>query len=372
MSSSSTNLYPAGAWLYRFGEKTTISPYNYSSYGLTTFQSKTDTVRRSKPVDLFANGTAFNTVKRRITRTYGLRYDNATRSALLATADYWTAVGVPGIPLELPESEVRMKILERIKSQNVNLAQAVGEYRQTCSMFAGAARDIVRTFHSFRSGRAVADVVRYLQHPHDKKSRDVASRWLEYQYGFKPLLSDIYGSAEALATELIQGKLVFVSASAKKEKLSSDVSATSDGGRYPRNWTETSTSRIRARYRIRDTSIKQFSQLGFTNPLLLAWEFIPFSFVVDWLVPVGNWLSCLDALAGVDDLRWNQLSTYKCQAAAYAWGGKYDFVESRTSRYATNTNGTIPLPRLAYKPSESWTKVVNGLALLTQLKGKFK
>jgi hypothetical protein len=33
------------------------------------------------------------------------------------------------------------------------------------------------------------------------------------------------------------------------------------------------------------------NKLGFVNPAVIAWELVPFSFVVDWFVPVGNFLS---------------------------------------------------------------------------------
>lgn len=39
--------------------------------------------------------------------------------------------------------------------------------------------------------------------------------------------------------------------------------------------------------------------LGLLDPLTLAWELIPFSFVVDWFLPVGTYLSQLTALNGL-------------------------------------------------------------------------
>jgi hypothetical protein len=41
------------------------------------------------------------------------------------------------------------------------------------------------------------------------------------------------------------------------------------------------------------------TRLGLTNPPQLAWELIPFSFVFDWLLPIGDWLSSLDATVGL-------------------------------------------------------------------------
>jgi hypothetical protein len=36
--------------------------------------------------------------------------------------------------------------------------------------------------------------------------------------------------------------------------------------------------------------------LGLTDPLSVAWELIPYSFVVDWFVPIGTYLDNLNAI----------------------------------------------------------------------------
>lgn len=41
------------------------------------------------------------------------------------------------------------------------------------------------------------------------------------------------------------------------------------------------------------------SQLDLVNPLSLGWELVPFSFVLDWFIPVGNMLEALTAHAGL-------------------------------------------------------------------------
>jgi hypothetical protein len=40
------------------------------------------------------------------------------------------------------------------------------------------------------------------------------------------------------------------------------------------------------------------SELGLTNPLAVAWELVPFSFVVDWALPIGSFLNQIDASVG--------------------------------------------------------------------------
>jgi hypothetical protein len=45
--------------------------------------------------------------------------------------------------------------------------------------------------------------------------------------------------------------------------------------------------------------LSELQQLGLTNPALVAWELVPFSFVFDWFIQVGDWLTGLTALQGV-------------------------------------------------------------------------
>ena len=44
---------------------------------------------------------------------------------------------------------------------------------------------------------------------------------------------------------------------------------------------------------------RAFNQLGLLNPVSLAWELVPWSFVVDWVLPIGSVLSALSAPAGL-------------------------------------------------------------------------
>lgn len=47
------------------------------------------------------------------------------------------------------------------------------------------------------------------------------------------------------------------------------------------------------------TTLRTLNQLGLVNPASLAWELIPWSFVVDWFIPIGPLLSVLTAPAGL-------------------------------------------------------------------------
>ena len=52
-------------------------------------------------------------------------------------------------------------------------------------------------------------------------------------------------------------------------------------------------------YKLINTDAHNLAATGFSNPLNLGWELVPFSFVVDWFVGIGNYLSSLDATLGL-------------------------------------------------------------------------
>jgi hypothetical protein len=52
-------------------------------------------------------------------------------------------------------------------------------------------------------------------------------------------------------------------------------------------------------YWVDSSQLANLQDWGITNPLLLAWELLPYSFVVDWFIPVGDWLATVDYSLGL-------------------------------------------------------------------------
>jgi len=356
--STTINYYGPPASTYHSSSSSGVLPYRY-------YASKSDTVRRTRPEDLFGNATDLFRFSYEINESSGTETggNSALRFSFTAPCSYWISNGEPSLASLIGIYELDGLLRSRIKSQNLNLAQSLAEYRQASSMFANLARDVVRTVRKLKRPEwAFADFIRYLQKPRTRKEQDLANRWLEIQYGWKPLISDLYGVSEALAVKIQSGMYRYVST--QREIVKGDALNVSP---FVSNWEVTDRLRVRARYKIQDEGLKSLSQLGFTNPLLLAWELIPFSFVVDWAIPVGDWLSSLDALNGTSDLRVIRSYTRMSKSMAGAWGGTFNYKSKSYSRYV---GGTLALPSLGYKPSKSLTAVANGLALLKQLKGR--
>lgn len=356
----------------------TGAPYN-SGQIHTIFSDRFDkpqTVRRPRPADLFASSTARRVVRSVAEYTYGT-LSNVPWNGWKTNAPFTYWVGGISNPSSLREpnassfSSLDNRIRHKIKDQNVNLANAVAEYRQTSNLLSSTARDVVRTFHSLRSGRPLRDFISMLSHPETRNAKRLSNRWLEYQYGWRPLLSDVHGGAEALAKKLQVGMYLYQTAFDRR----------SDKGFSPYILGGTSFEadlrmKVRARYKISAGGLKTLSELGITNPLSLAWELVPYSFVIDWIIPVGDYLGGLDALFGVSDLtilRSYKLKVTAFQALNYSGGGQSfgpyptaNLNETITGRLAPSNN--LSFGNLRYDPSLTKTRLANAMALLRQLK----
>jgi len=71
-------------------------------------------------------------------------------------------------------------------------------------------------------------------------------------------------------------------------------------------------------------SLKQF---GLANPLSIAWELVPWSFVVDWVLPVGEFLDACTATFGLTFKDGCRVETAKCTASLPSVGGSANWLK---------------------------------------------
>lgn len=138
---------------------------------------------------------------------------------------------------------------------------------------------------------------------HSRITNLASETWLEYSYGWKPLLNDVYNHAEALANTLVQHELVVRHASAKS-KTSAEFNVT-DSIASAAVWTRKRKTvdnrfvKIGVSYRLPPDDIYALHAFGVTSPLVIAWEIVPFSFVADWFIPIGKALEQITATSGL-------------------------------------------------------------------------
>lgn len=119
---------------------------------------------------------------------------------------------------------------------------------------------------------------------------EIASIWMQFRYAFSPLGYSVNDALAYFETEFKPYETF---------RKGSNVKVDVD---FPSDW---SVSDIKVRDRVflkhRYASDYTLHNLGF-NPLATAWELTPLSFVVDWLLNIGDLLSALNTPNNVIDM----------------------------------------------------------------------
>jgi hypothetical protein len=251
------------------------------------------------------------------------------------------------------------------------------EGRQSVNLLRELAWDAIRVYRSLRKKgmRTITSLITYdpRRDPDGSKlftrqQKALANRWLQYQWGVKPLVNDLYDVTNVFMSKVKLGEHRYAEAKAGTfesfhEKFKSLVVANQWVERGC-NW-ETGM-RAKARYRIALPEIKSLQELGLLNLPQVLWEVTPYSFVFDSLINIGEVLESMDALTGVTDLRYYTTTMQKCSAWITFAGGTGTYQQEYFTRSATQTN--LPMPKLRFKQSGGMVKALNLVALLRQLR----
>ncbi|DAD52641.1 TPA_asm: maturation protein [ssRNA phage SRR7976299_10] len=196
----------------------------------------------------------------------------------------------------------------------------------------------------------------------------LAANWLELQYGWMPLYEDAYNGAEQLARVLNDP----VARTVKTSVLVSDGTP----------WTTSNppttyflSCRREARKSLKAIITEQNIPLltGLANPATIAWEVTPFSFVVDWFIPISQYLEARGtALAVTGTFVYSLWQTSEAKGlgitgAREIRGTSGSFWRHKRLERTVTTTLNVPLPRFKpLKKAASWMHTLNALALLNK------
>lgn len=291
----------------------------------------------------------------------------------------------PVVAFSLQPEQLNNKLLVKIKDQSINLAQAYAERAQTSSLIYTSAKRIATAAFMLRKGNWV-EASRHLGYSPTRREREhlkravllgsknqrkiLADSWVELQYGWKPLLSDVQGAALMLAKNAVEGKLI-ESARVQKEYLKKASNKAIYKNYYSqiqttltRSATLTELVKMKVWYSIDSPLAHTFAQSGILDPLVLGWELLPWSFVVDWFLPVGNWLNSFNATVGLTFLTGYQSKEYEYLVLYENDKGHYLRSEQSYIRTPLTAFPSPTLPRP--KNPVSSEHIANAMALLQQ------
>jgi hypothetical protein len=359
----------------------------FSSVKTSGFKS---TNSHSLPVNPFQGGARFR-------RDHGgsayKSWPDGTTESWVGSAQWafptmWNACGYGFLNHNSTPTRTRAEqsALSKCANMKINVAQAFAERRQTANLLINSVNRFVTFAVFMRRGnfsaarRALGKRQAYFgatRWPQDLVRRPTAKTfsnfWLEYSYGWRPLLSDIYGAAELIAQTATKSRPTKVSGAAA-DGYQKTIEATQYGVTASVNVNVKYLARCALYFDIADYVADSLKSTGISNPALLAWELLPYSFVVDWFLPVGSYLNKLNASSGLKFVKGHtsvktsctEYSTHKSNIHSYVLSG-FDCEEDWMilDRYKLTSFPSAELP--SFNLGLNLSQATSGLALLYQL-----
>lgn len=280
-------------------------------------------------------------------------------------------------------NEAAIKALTQLADQKVNLAVSLAEASKTSSLILGRAQQLYQAYREFRRGNLRAVARRLNLGP-----KAIHKNWLEYKYGWMPLLMEVKGAAELLAQHHMERPPMVVGngrATDEDQKTQHVLdSSYSSGSSYDESARRVRYVRVKIECEITNALASSMQQMGLTNPALVAWELVPFSFVFDWFISVGNYLQAVTALQGLTVRRAfvSRLATLDVEYLSHALpqpttpstvDSGYEFRYSASARSYLRDQYDVD-SALLYPPVNrdplNWSRLITGLALIRAQAGR--
>lgn len=249
------------------------------------------------------------------------------------------------------QAQCTRKLYGEIEPITANLALLYAERKKTGESIAIALGGILKAVRQVRKGKCPEIFMGASELAGRKK---LSGAWLNYVYGIKPFCQDLYQLAH------------------------SDIKQVQRIRAKHWNWWQVKTSdplfsgagsyRVAMNYglSLREPLTATLAGAGLTNPLLIAWELTPFSFMADWLYPVGPYLEMLSSTTGFNKHSGSTTTTSiysgvktSSVSDAYHRIGRF-YIKQRT----VTTFPNVPLP--SFKNPFSPVHALNALTIIHQ------
>jgi len=198
----------------------------------------------------------------------------------------------------------------------------IGELKQTISMIRNPASAIRRGVDSYLKG--LKKVVKGTKVGSEKRNDVISNSWLEYTYGWRPLINDVRDGVKALSV-IQDGRNPRKRVVATGTDYFGDpdpVKGVNNIGSVQVSYVRSQRSQSTVRYSV-SVAVKvpgtfgatsQILGVDFPNFLPTLWELIPYSFLVDYFTNIGGIIqSVMNLSAGVNWAVKNSLVESTCQ-----------------------------------------------------------
>lgn len=287
---------------------------------------------------------------------------------------YWTSS---------QELALQASILNKAKGSSFNVGVSLAEVDKLAGTVLGTVKTIGLGVNDLLNHRFSDFARRFGTSPPSAKkvkelrTLDISGRFLEMQYAWKPAINDVYNASQAFEA-LSNGprQQTFRASRAAKDEFTSD-----DLGNY---------QKVKVSYQIKRSytyemyeEMAAYRQMGLANPLSIVWERLPWSFVLDWFIPIGSYLELIGQIPFMKG-RWMVTSSVRAKYTLLpelnSGIGLYNTISPPVassvasafwmSRSVSFQPPPVPFPTVQVEGAIQGQRIGNALALAHQLFSK--
>lgn len=334
-----------------------------------TISSNQSGSSRPKPANLLLGQTSHSASEtRKTTTTVTLPNGNSVPvtdyiAAGNSTSSVSYAVGVA-------DSRAASNLRQVVKDMTWDTAVFGAELGKTLAFFLETGRHLVQAYRAARRGDVFG--LSELYHAYDFRGKRrppsykrVANVWLQWRYAVRPALMDLNDALTELASSGLRP--VILTARGQGQEYVDEVLQSGQWNSLPLMKRRQGYVRVEHGAYYTLSSGHSLTRLGLTNLPALLWELTPYSFVIDNLLPIGTYLSGLDATYGCTFLAGYRVERHKWGEHVYWGSGQDHALINSYSRSPLLSFPGMPPPAFQRPKGDLPSKVVDVIALLSQV-----
>ena len=215
--------------------------------------------------------------------------------------EYWT---------DREETALLAKLLKKVRGHDLDLGVALAEVDKLATSVVDTLKNLVYGVNDLSEGNFARFAQRFgTSPPNERRTKklrtsDIPGRFLEMRYCWEPTINDAFEAATAFE-QISSGPRQSVFKAGKKRVEEVYDRRTNYDIVVP------TTIEVRRSYIFEQYEEMAFArQLGLLNPATVLWERVPFSFVCDWFLPIGNYLNLIGQIPFMKG-RWCRTSSIR-------------------------------------------------------------
>lgn len=254
--------------------------------------------------------------------------------------------------------QVKVQAMNKLHSVSAELGTSMAEAKKTAHSLADDTHQLLLLLRKAKkSPWALPSHLRAFA----RAGNNPRELWLKWRYGYRPLIKDLYDQAELIKNGLQSEPPIIRGSSRVVTKYS---------GKYQNGeYTTSITDRCTIWGLISDELARGVGRVGLNDPLSVGWEVVPFSFVVDWFVPIGKLIRALQAPAGVSFLAGYASQTRAGKISMPEWCGSSEqeysiFLRERFTTWPKVYAYAVSDPFGLGSNKPNLSRIIDSLALL--------